>query len=98
MHFPNKFAALGDGDAQNLPGLPRDSGVGGGGRSSRYPQAGSRLHSTLLYLGEVGSVGLFLGWRPEVVCQGGGGGAGTQPGFARSVLTPSLTAQGGGRR
>lgn len=45
----------------------------GGGRSNRYPQAFGGSYSTLSHQGEIGSVGLFFGWRPEEACLGEGG-------------------------
>lgn len=45
-----------------------------GGSSSWYPQARGGSCSTLLHQGEIGSVGLFFGWRPEETFLGEGGG------------------------
>lgn len=65
-----------------------------GARSSQDPPAHSGFYPTSLYVGEMGSLGFFCDWRPEEVCLAEGGGAGTEHGFVRSILTLSLTFLG----
>lgn len=65
-----------------------------GARSSQEPPAHSGFYPTSLYGVEMGSLGFFCNWRHEEVFLGEGGGAGTEHGFVRSVLTLSLTCLG----
>lgn len=69
MNSPKRFTALGDGDAQSLPGFPRDSRGGGAGAVSTHKHLAGCIPPCYFRQKLDPLAFVFFDWRPEEVCR-----------------------------